>query len=139
MSNQPNLFNKEMNQKYFVFFWEEEFFRQEQNIPRVQYGTASGVIISDDGYIVTNNHVVENADSLEVILYNKRSYPAELIGTDPLTDLALLKIAEKKLPFIQFGNSDSVEVSEIVFDVGNQFNLESTVTTGKVSTKSQKH
>jgi Do/DeqQ family serine protease len=122
------------------FFGEEffrQFFRQEQNLPRVQYGSASGVIISDDGYIVTNNHVVENADSLEVILYDKRSYPAVVIGTDPLTDLALLKIAENKLPFIQFGNSDSVEVGDMVLAVGNPFNLESTVTAGIVSAKAR--
>jgi Do/DeqQ family serine protease len=122
------------------FFGEDffrQFFRQEQNIPRVQYGSASGVIISEDGYIVTNNHVVENADSLEVILYDKRSYPAEIIGTDPLTDLALLKIAENKLPFIHFGNSDSVEVGDMVLAVGNPFNLESTVTAGIVSAKAR--
>ena len=81
--------------------------------------------------------MVENADSLEIILYDKRSYKAEIIGKDPLTDLALLKIAESKLPFIHFGNSDSVEVGDMVLAVGNTFNLESKVTAGIVSAKAR--
>jgi serine protease Do len=97
--------------------------------------SGSGVIISDDGYIVTNNHVVENGDKIQVILYDKRSYDAKVIGTDQATDLALVKIDEKDLPFIRFGNSDSVEVGDWVLAVGNPFNLESTVTAGIVSAK----
>lgn len=97
--------------------------------------SGSGVIISDDGYIVTNNHVVENGDEVKVILYDKREFKAEVIGTDPSTDLALLKIDEKNLPFIQLGNSDSVQVGSWVLAVGNPFNLESTVTAGIVSAK----
>ncbi len=104
-----------------------------QNQP--QEASGSGVIISDDGYIVTNNHVIESGDKIQVILANKRSYEGKVIGTDPTTDIALVKIDEKNLPFIRFGNSDSVEVGEWVLAVGNPFNLESTVTAGIVSAK----
>ncbi len=97
--------------------------------------SGSGVIISDDGYIVTNNHVVDDGEKIQVILSDKQSYEAKVIGTDPSTDLALIKIDEKVLPFIRFGNSDSVEVGEWVLAVGNPFNLESTVTAGIVSAK----
>lgn len=98
-------------------------------------GSGSGVIISDDGYISTNNHVIQEADKIEVILNNNKSYTAEVIGKDPTTDLALLKIDEKSLPFIHFGNSDEVKVGQWVLAVGNPFNLTSTVTAGIVSAK----
>jgi len=97
--------------------------------------SGSGVIISKDGYVVTNNHVVENADEFGVTLNDKREFRAKLIGTDPSTDLALLKIDAKGLPHVSFGNSDSVRVGEWVMAVGNPFNLESTVTAGIVSAK----
>ena len=97
--------------------------------------SGSGVIISPDGYIITNNHVVEDGTSLEVTLSDKRSFEAILIGTDPMTDLALLKIDSKELPYLVFGNSDSILVGEWVLAVGNPFNLESTVTAGIVSAK----
>ncbi len=97
--------------------------------------SGSGVIISPDGYIITNNHVVEDGSSLEVTLSDKRSFDATLVGTDPMTDLALLKIESQKLPYLVFGNSDSVMVGEWVLAVGNPFNLESTVTAGIVSAK----
>ncbi len=97
--------------------------------------SGSGVIISDDGYIVTNNHVIDGGDKIQVILANKKTYEGKVIGTDPTTDLALVKIEEKNLPFIRFGNSDSVEVGQWVLAVGNPFNLESTVTAGIVSAK----
>ena len=100
-----------------------------------QQSSGSGVIISQDGYIVTNNHVVDNADKVDVVLNDKRTLSAKVIGTDPSTDLALLKIDEKDLPFIYFGNSDSVKVGQWVLAVGNPFNLESTVTAGIVSAK----
>ncbi len=100
-----------------------------------QESSGSGVIISDDGYIVTNNHVVENGDKFTVILSDKGEYDAKVIGTDPSTDLAVIKIDEKNLPFILFGNSDSVKVGQWVLAVGNPFNLESTVTAGIVSAK----
>ncbi len=97
--------------------------------------SGSGVIISPDGYIITNNHVVEEGNTFEVTLSDKRSYEATLIGTDPMTDLALLKIESQKLPYLVFGNSDSILVGEWVLAVGNPFNLESTVTAGIVSAK----
>ncbi len=109
--------------------------RQRQNSP--QQSSGSGVIITDDGYIVTNNHVVENADKVEVTLNDNHSYSAKVIGTDPSTDLALLKIDEKNLPFVSYGNSDNVRVGEWVLAVGNPFNLTSTVTAGIISAKAR--
>jgi len=97
--------------------------------------SGSGVIISPDGYIVTNNHVIEEGNQIEVTLNDNRKYDAKLIGTDPSTDLAVLKIEEERLPFLVFGNSDSIRVGEWVLAVGNPFNLESTVTAGIVSAK----
>ncbi len=97
--------------------------------------SGSGVIMSPDGYIVTNHHVVEKSNDIKVTLADKRTYKAKVIGTDLSTDLALLKIEEADLPFIVFGNSDSVRVGEWVLAVGNPFNLESTVTAGIVSAK----
>lgn len=103
--------------------------------PAPSQGSGSGVIISEDGYIATNNHVIEGAVNIQVTLNDKRSYVARLVGTDPQTDLALLKIDEKDLPFIGFGNSDEVKVGQWVLAVGNPFNLTSTVTAGIVSAK----
>lgn len=100
-----------------------------------QEATGSGVIISSDGYIVTNNHVVEGAQELEVTLHNKGKFRAKVIGTDPSTDIAVIKIESKNLPAITLGNSDAVKVGEWVVAVGNPFNLESTVTAGIVSAK----
>lgn len=97
--------------------------------------TGSGVIISADGYIATNNHVIEKSDKIEVVLNDKRSYIAELVGRDPTTDLALLKIEEAGLAYLGFGNSNDVQVGEWVLAVGNPFNLTSTVTAGIVSAK----
>lgn len=98
-------------------------------------GSGSGVIVSEDGYIITNNHVIENASKIEVTLNDKRKYKAEIIGTDPSTDLAVLQIKEKNLPVIEIGNSDKVQVGEWVLAVGNPFNLTSTVTAGIISAK----
>jgi Do/DeqQ family serine protease len=103
--------------------------------PQQQESSGSGVIITEDGFIITNNHVVENAEKVEVTLNDNRSFPARVIGTDPSTDLALLKIEENKLPFIPYGNSDELKVGEWVLAVGNPFNLTSTVTAGIVSAK----
>lgn len=97
--------------------------------------SGSGVVLSADGYVVTNYHVVEGADSYEVTLSDKREYPARLVGKDPSTDLALLKVEAQGLSFLHFGNSDSLLVGEWVLAVGNPFNLESTVTAGIVSAK----
>jgi S1-C subfamily serine protease len=98
--------------------------------------TGSGVILSSDGYIVTNHHVVKNADKIEVVLsQRKTTYTATLIGADPSTDLALLKIEAKNLPFVELANSDQLQIGEWVLAVGNPFNLTSTVTAGIVSAK----
>nr|WP_314896527.1 trypsin-like peptidase domain-containing protein [uncultured Flavobacterium sp.] len=103
-----------------------------------QVGTGSGVIISEDGYIVTNNHVVKDASEIEITLNNKKSYKAKLIGTDSKMDIALLKIdADEKLPYTAFANSDSVKIGEWVLAVGNPYNLTSTVTAGIVSAKAR--
>ena len=98
-------------------------------------GMGSGVIISPDGYIISNNHVIAGANKLEVVLSNKKSYIANLVGTDPTTDIALLKIEEKGLPYLNFANSDIVEVGQWVLAVGNPMGLNSTVTAGIVSAK----
>ncbi len=115
----------------FEFFGGPGF--EMPNMPRS--GSGSGVIISADGYIVTNNHVVDGATKIKVILNDKREYSAELIGRDPNTDLALIRIDENKLPFALIGNSDEVKVGQWVLAVGNPFNLTSTVTAGIVSAK----
>ena len=105
---------------------------------RAQIGTGSGVIISPDGYIITNNHVIDNAQSIEISTNDNKTYNAELIGTDPNTDIALLKInTDEELTYTTFGDSDSVKVGEWVLAVGNPFNLTSTVTAGIISAKSR--
>ncbi len=100
-------------------------------------GSGSGVIINKDGYIVTNNHVIDGADAVEVSLSDSRVFTAEVVGVDPSTDLALLKIEESGLAYMDFSNSDKVEVGEWVLAVGNPFNLNSTVTSGIVSAKAR--
>lgn len=101
-------------------------------------GSGSGVIISPDGYIVTNNHVIDNATEIEVILNNNQHFDAELVGTDPKTDIALLKIkSAEALPFVPFADSNALKVGEWVLAVGNPFNLTSTVTAGIVSAKAR--
>ncbi|MGJ8666406.1 MAG: S1C family serine protease [Patiriisocius sp.] len=106
--------------------------------PRELIGSGSGVIITPDGYIITNNHVIEGASQIEITLNNNSTYPAELIGTDPKTDIALVKIdAGTELPFITFSDSDTVKVGEWVLAVGNPFRLTSTVTAGIVSAKAR--
>ena len=122
---------------------EEEFFRyffgqgRRDYAPQPRIGMGSGVIISEDGYIVTNNHVINQADKIEVTLNDKRSFEATLIGSDASTDIALLKIDAEKLPIVKFGDSDKLQVGEWVLAVGNPFQLNSTVTAGIVSAKSR--
>jgi serine protease Do len=119
--------------EYFFGFKGQQTPQQQQ--PQVGYG--SGVIISSDGYIVTNNHVVEGADEINVTLNERTTYPAKVIGTDPNTDIALIKIEAKDLPIIPFGNSDNLKVGEWVLAIGNPMNLASTVTAGIVSAKAR--
>ena len=104
---------------------------------RTLMSSGSGVIISSDGYIVTNNHVVENASRLEISLDNNKRYVAKVVGTDPTTDLALLKIDAEGLPFVRFGDSDKTKIGEWVLAVGNPFDLNSTVTAGIISAKAR--
>lgn len=111
--------------------------QQPKNSEPVQSGLGSGVIISEDGYIVTNNHVVDGADKLEVLLNDNSTYDAKIIGTDEATDLALLKIDAKGLSPITFGDSETLKVGEWVLAVGNPFGFNSTVTTGIVSAKAR--
>lgn len=116
--------------------FEDLFFGRRQQ--RAQMGTGSGVIINADGYIVTNNHVIDKSQELTVTLNNNKTYNAEVVGTDPKTDIALLKIdADEDLPFVTFGNSDDTKIGEWVLAVGNPFNLTSTVTAGIISAKAR--
>ena len=126
-----------LNDPFFQYFFGVP---KQQNQPKempMQEASGSGVIISNDGYIVTNNHVVDGSSVIEVTLNDKRTFKAKVIGTDPNTDIALIKIDAKDLPVIVFGNSDSLKVGEWVLAVGNPFNLTSTVTAGIVSAKAR--
>ena len=128
----------ELDGGYYTFDPIRQFFFGDgmyQKPPRIGAGAGSGVIISESGYIVTNNHVIDNASKVEVVLNNNKAFEAEVIGQDPSSDLALLKVDGDNLPKIEYGNSDNVQVGEWVLAVGNPFNLESTVTAGIVSAK----
>ncbi len=122
----------------------EDFFRDyfgqgdsQQQGYRPSRGAGSGVIMSADGYIVTNNHVIEDASEIEVLLNDNRTFEAEVVGTDPTTDLALLKVDSRNLPQITFGNSNNLQIGEWVLAVGNPFEFRSTVTAGIVSAKAR--
>ena len=116
----------------------QDLFFGRQQSKRAQVGTGSGVIISPDGYIITNNHVIAGSESISITLNDNKIYDAELIGTDEKTDIALLKVeAENDLPFITFGDSDAAQIGEWVLAVGNPFNLTSTVTAGIISAKAR--
>lgn len=134
---------KTIQKQQSLLFSQDPFFDYFFGQPRMQQplqplmGSGSGVIISNDGYIVTNNHVIANADEIEVVLNDKRTFTATLVGKDPNTDIALLKIDADDLSLIKFGNSDDLKVGEWVLAVGNPFNLTSTVTAGIVSAKAR--
>ena len=128
---------KYYRQQYVDPFYHFFFGRPQQSQQPSAMASGSGVILSNDGYIVTNNHVIESANEIEVVLNDKRTFAAQLIGTDPNTDLALLKIEATDLPTIEIGNSDDLRVGEWVLAVGNPFNLTSTVTAGIVSAKAR--
>ena len=121
-----------MADPWHQFFFGDNGYRRN---PQQQMSTGSGVIISDNGFICTNNHVINNAEKVEVTLNNNKTFTAEIIGKDPNTDLALLKIEETGLPYITYGNSDEVKVGQWALAVGNPFNLTSTVTAGIISAK----
>jgi serine protease Do len=125
----------EMLDPFLRDFFGDEF---EGGMPQQhgpQQGSGSGVIIASNGYIVTNNHVIDKANKIEVVLEDKRKLEATLVGTDPSTDIALLKINANNLPTVRYGNSDNIKVGEWVLAVGNPFNLNSTVTAGIISAK----
>lgn len=117
--------------------WRQLFYGNgmQQVPPQYANASGSGVIISPDGYIVTNNHVIDKAEEVQITLNNNQTYSAEVVGTDPSTDLALLKVDATDLPAVPYGNSDRLKVGEWVLAVGNPFNLTSTVTAGIVSAK----
>lgn len=133
LQNQQLMFPQD---PFFEFFFGQP---QIQAQPKVQpiLASGSGVIISSDGYIVTNNHVVNQADEIEVTLNDKRTFKAKVIGKDPNTDIALIKIEASGLSVIPFGNSDDLKIGEWVLAIGNPFNLTSTVTAGIVSAKAR--
>lgn len=124
--------------EYFFGFGDQSRQRRRQIESRPQVGYGSGVILSKDGYIVTNNHVIDRADEIEVSLNDSRIFPAVVVGTDPSTDLALIKIEGDDFPIIPMGNSDDLKLGEWVLAVGNPFNLTSSVTAGVVSAKARK-
>ena len=126
--------------RYYDFFGQflEQIYGGKLEVPdNVSVGFGSGVVISPDGYIVTNNHVVEGASKIEVTFNNKHKREAQVVGTDPTTDIALIKVEAKDLECLTFGDSDKVRVGEWVLAVGNPFNLNSTVTAGIVSAKAR--
>ena len=111
------------------------FFGFGDALPREQVGTGSGVIVTDDGYIVTNNHVISGASEIEVTIEDNKVYKAQLVGTDPATDIALLKIEAENLPVISYGDSDNLRLGEWVLAIGSPYGLTSTITAGIVSAK----
>jgi serine protease Do len=129
-------------QSPFSDFFGDDLFDQffgggRMNIIPEQRASGSGVIISDDGFIVTNNHVIEKADEITVTLNNKKTFKATLVGADPSYDLAVIKIETKRLPYLLYGNSDEVKIGQWVLAIGYPLNLETTVTAGIVSAKAR--
>ena len=124
-------------EQFFEFFGMPRGYQQQPQQPRERKSGGSGVIISPDGYIVTNNHVVENATKLRVTLNDNRSFDAKVIGTDPTTDVALIKIDATDLPTIPMGDSDDLRLGEWVLAIGSPFDLQSTITAGIVSAKAR--
>ena len=133
--DQMDQMNGFQNDPFFQYFFGVPKQQRKQKEMPMQEASGSGVIISNDGFIVTNNHVVDGASEIEVTLNDNRNFKAKVIGADPNTDIALIKIEAKDLPVIVFGNSDALKVGEWVLAVGNPFNLTSTVTAGIVSAK----
>jgi len=123
-----------MEEEFFEFFFGRRF-RQHGQKKQERPGLGSGFIVSSDGYIMTNNHVVGDADEIKVALKDGREFDAEIVGTDPRTDVAVIKIDGKKLPAIELGDSDALKIGEWVIAVGNPFGLSETVTVGVVSAK----
>ena len=134
-----NVMTVQMRKEYYgnpLEFWFGGVQPQMREVPR-NMGIGSGVIITEDGYIITNNHVIDRSDKVMVTLNDKREFEAKVIGTDPDTDIALLKIDANGLQPIEYGNSDDVVLGEWVLAVGNPYNLTSTVTAGIISAKAR--
>ena len=142
-TNAKQVSNLQRNQKQnpFTDMFGDDIFDQlfggRNNMIPEQKASGSGVIISDDGYIVTNNHVVQNADEITVTLNNKKTYKAKVIGTDPSYDLAVIKVDATALPYLVYGNSDEVKIGQWVLAIGYPLNLETTVTAGIISAKAR--
>jgi S1-C subfamily serine protease len=126
-----DFFGDQFHQKFFFHNGNKNW--REHSPTKV--GSGSGVIISEDGYIITNNHVIDNSDDIEISLHDNRTYKAIVVGTDPSTDLALLKVKAEGLPTVPFTNSDKVKIGQWVMAVGNPMGLNSTVTAGIISAK----
>jgi len=135
IESRQNAIQRQRQTNPFRFFFGDDFITDDLARPRT--GTGSGVIYTADGYILTNNHVVEFADEFDITLYDNREFKARLVGADPSTDMAILKIDANNLPAIELGNSDDVKVGEWALAVGNPFDLTSTVTAGIISAKSR--
>jgi serine protease Do len=128
--------NNRNNDPFKDLFGSDLFFGNPFNSPnQIKQGTGSGVIISEDGYIVTNNHVIEFADEVEVTLFDNRQFQATIVGTDPKTDMAVLKIEAENLPVLKYADSNKAKVGQWVLAVGNPLELTSTVTAGIISAK----
>ena len=119
---------------YYDPFYGKRYFNQ----PKEKIASGSGVIVSKDGYIITNRHVINDAKEIEVVLNDKRTYTAKILAEDSNSDLALLKIKENELPYIEFDNSNNLKIGQWVLAIGNPYNLNSTVTAGIISAKSRK-
>ena len=128
--------NRNPFEDMFRDFFGERYNQREREMPQ-RRGSGSGVIMTKDGYIITNNHVIENASEVEVLLNDNRTFIASIEGTDPTTDIAVLKIDAENLSTVEFGNSDYVEIGEWVLAVGSPFEFRSTVTAGIVSAKAR--
>ena len=128
--------NPFLQDPFFRRFFDEDFFRDHQSPrKRKEQSLGSGVIVSEDGYIVTNNHVVEGADEIKVVLSDRREFIGKVVGSDPKTDLAVIKIKAGDLPTVAWGDSDKIEVGEFVLAIGSPFGLSQTVTSGIISAK----
>ena len=136
VESRQNAIQRQRESNPWRLFFGDDFFNMD-DYARPRSGTGSGVIYTNDGYILTNNHVVEFADEFEITLYDNREFIARLVGADPSTDMAVLKIDANNLPAIELGNSDDVRVGEWALAVGNPFDLTSTVTAGIISAKSR--
>src|SRR3954471_18261915 len=127
--------SQDIPEEFRRFFGDQIPQMRGQRVPRVERGLGSGVIVSEDGYILTNNHVVDGVETVKVDLPDNRSFTAKVVGTDPATDLAVVKIPAKGLPTLPVGDSDAVKVGDVVLAVGNPLGVGETVTAGIISAK----